>query len=197
MKYERESMVNTICRILHIGKSTYYKYKKDDLAIIRFLHSFSKEDLLEIEQTGTTKSFELAKEIRYQEYRVLDKLSNFDSIQKNMLLNILHDFYTIERALNINIDRFKFFIRINDLNKYFPEKLQNLFLEQRSTEKTESFINKLEHANQIKIRQILDFLFELNELEILVLLSDYEKILEPKNENGKMTMSFYGHISSI
>lgn len=197
MKYERESMVNTICRILHIGKSTYYKYKKDDLAIIRFLHSFSKEDLLEIEQTGTTKSFELAKEIRYQEYRVLDKLSNFDSIQKNMLLNILHDFYTIERALNINIDRFKFFIRINDLNKYFPEKLQNLFLEQRSTEKTESFINKLEHVNQIKIRQILDFLFELNELEILVLLSDYEKILEPKNENGKMTMSFYGHISSI
>ncbi len=190
-------MVNTICRILHIGKSTYYKYKKDDLPIIRFLHSFSKDELLELEQTGTTKNLKIAKEIKYQKYSVLDKLSNFDSLQKSMLLNIFHDFCKIERTLSIDVDRLKFFIRKNDLQKYFPKELQSLFLEKRSTEPTELFTQKLEEVNQMKIRQVLDFLFELNELEILILLSDYEKILDPKNENGKMTMSFSGHISSI
>ncbi|ATB68190.1 hypothetical protein SJPD1_0056 [Sulfurospirillum diekertiae] len=53
-------MVNTICRLLHIGKSTYYKYKKENYPIINFLHSFEKDDLLELEQTGRIEKLEFA-----------------------------------------------------------------------------------------------------------------------------------------
>ncbi len=54
-------MVELICKILHIGKSTYYKYKKDNYPIIEFLNSFDKQDLEELLITGKINKIELLK----------------------------------------------------------------------------------------------------------------------------------------
>ena len=51
-------MPELICKILHISKTTYYKYKKDEIPIVKFLHLFSKEELLYFLEKNYFKKFE-------------------------------------------------------------------------------------------------------------------------------------------
>ena len=54
-------MPELICKILHISKTTYYKYKKDEIPIVKFLHLFSKEELLDFLEKNYFKKFEIYK----------------------------------------------------------------------------------------------------------------------------------------
>lgn len=62
-------MPELICKILHISKTTYYKYKKNEIPIVKFLHSFSKEELIYFLGKGYFKKF--------QEYPFKNELSKY------------------------------------------------------------------------------------------------------------------------
>lgn len=51
-------MPELICKILHIGKTTYYKYLKEEYPIVTFLLSFQKSELEELLLTGKIDKFE-------------------------------------------------------------------------------------------------------------------------------------------
>ncbi len=55
-------MVELICKILHIGKTTYYRYLKENYPIIKFLNSFSKSELEDLLETGTIYKINFANE---------------------------------------------------------------------------------------------------------------------------------------
>lgn len=50
--------VEQICKILRIGKATYYRYKKSDEAILKLINYFSKEDLEELITNGKINRLE-------------------------------------------------------------------------------------------------------------------------------------------
>lgn len=56
-------MPELICKILKIGKTTYYKYLKENVPIVLFLLSFSKEELNEFLETGKMKKLEQCKHL--------------------------------------------------------------------------------------------------------------------------------------
>ncbi len=68
-------MPELICKILHIGKTTYYKYLKENYSIIKFLQTFSTAELEELEKTGRITRLEAALE-------VFEKVDNFLEIER-------------------------------------------------------------------------------------------------------------------
>lgn len=60
-------MPELICKLLHIGKTTYYKYLKEHYPIITFLTSLKKEELEELLNSGKIKKFELIKNYTYDD----------------------------------------------------------------------------------------------------------------------------------
>ena len=69
-------MPELLCRILHIGKTTYYKYVKNNYAIIQFLQQFSKEELEELEKYGNIKKIDLVKNLSYEQLYDLINTNN-------------------------------------------------------------------------------------------------------------------------
>jgi len=55
---KKTSRPELICKFLHIGKTTYYKYFKNDYSIIRFLQNFSNEELEELNSNAKLKKFD-------------------------------------------------------------------------------------------------------------------------------------------
>lgn len=51
-------MPELICKLLHIGKTTYYKYVKEGYPIITFLLSLTKEEVEELLNTSKIKKFD-------------------------------------------------------------------------------------------------------------------------------------------
>lgn len=50
-------MPELICKLLHIGKTTYYKYLKEGYPIVTFLLSLTKEEVEELLNTGKIEKF--------------------------------------------------------------------------------------------------------------------------------------------
>jgi len=68
-----------ICKILKIGLSTYYKYKKEGVKIVQFLQNFKIEELRELEQTG-------------QITRIAQTIKLYDEIIESKKIEYLHNF---------------------------------------------------------------------------------------------------------
>lgn len=113
-------MVNTICRLLHIGKSTYYKYKKENYPIINFLHMFDKDDLIELEQTGIIKKLTYTDKIlsnMLHEYKLFfNELLLLDSVKNNDITSlsdikktIIYNYFSFvgNEIQNIAAEKFK------------------------------------------------------------------------------------------
>lgn len=113
-------MPELICKILHIGKTTYYKYLKNNYPILKFLMSFSKEELEELSSTGKIRKFELIKHLTAEELeqklQVKDTSSNnteaalidhikchFDLNRGNFLQVKLESFFDLFEQINSQI----------------------------------------------------------------------------------------------
>jgi len=51
------SKTDLMCKILHIGKTTFYKFKKENYSIFKFLDQFSSSELAELAEFGEIKKF--------------------------------------------------------------------------------------------------------------------------------------------
>lgn len=164
-------MPELICKILHIGKTTYYKYLKDNVPIVLFLNSLKKEELEEFLETGQIEKFE--------------KIKNFD-LQKNKILdNFFYEYYS-RKPINRNFS--------NDIFPKF-EKYVEIEVEKRREKLNENvntktiskikYFNKydffefllkmeIEEAQKIDIIQTIS---ELKEIEFFLIMSEFENFL--------------------
>lgn len=75
-------MPELICKILHIGKTTYYKYVKEGYPIITFLLSFDKSELEELLKSGKIQKLENNKKLEryYQASKLIYLGTDFSKI---------------------------------------------------------------------------------------------------------------------
>ncbi len=94
-------MPELICKILHIGKTTYYKYLKEEYPIVTFLLSFQKSELEELLLTGKIDKFENLKNAdRYITQLYKRWLEPYDSPSFVKIV----DFYFLKFAQNYIVE---------------------------------------------------------------------------------------------
>lgn len=75
-------MVELICKILKIGKASYYRYKKANEPILNLMNCFSKDELIELKTTSKIKKLELIKDYSNSELEIALKLYLINQIEK-------------------------------------------------------------------------------------------------------------------
>ena len=118
-----------ISKILHIGLTTYYKYVKNDVKIIKFLQSFDREDLEELNERGMISSINFSLELldeisEFQKYKFLNNSKDFEKLDDYFIL-FYFDFLNelkkgIENKSNINNDIFS--------SNFYKFDFDNIFL---------------------------------------------------------------------
>ena len=114
------TMPELICKLLHIGKTTYYKYLREGYPIITFLLSFKKSELEELLESGKIQKLEkddfLQKEV-IQKNR-LKYLKSFTDMNPYGCLrnshNIFNEFYL------------SFLLRLGKLSSFYRDDFNYL-----------------------------------------------------------------------
>jgi hypothetical protein len=75
-------LVELICKILKIGKASYYRYKKANEPILNLMNCFSKDELIELKTTSKIKKLELIKDYSNSELEIALKLYLINQIEK-------------------------------------------------------------------------------------------------------------------
>ena len=164
-------MINTVCEVLKISRSAYFKYKKEERPIISLLEKyFSQEDL--------------------EEFLNTKKISKLEGTQ-NSTIFLLEDYAHF--SLSNKLEQLFNIFGIPDFTKFLPKKLflkilQDLkkedishlnakdFLLQR-LKGYETSLTKLEHPNHPKI--LYDFVEnKLAKIEVYILILNAEKYLK-------------------
>ncbi|WP_321467915.1 hypothetical protein [Halarcobacter sp.] len=176
-------MIELICKILHIGKTTYYKYLKEDYPIIKFLHSLSKEELEELLITGQLKKLEnpnnsLNKINDISEVLIDDTIFKLrDKLQHKTdgsLLNLVSGFISkglltrVVKELSSN----KKLYTITNSKDFLIDRIKN-----EDEKISEKFGKKKELLNYIE--------YNLSKLECFVLINYYEEVMNYPNYLGK------------
>lgn len=81
-------MVELICKILKIGKASYYRYKKADEPILSLIKYFSKEELLELQNNSKITRLELIKDFSNDQIEMALKYFLIEKIQKENKKNL-------------------------------------------------------------------------------------------------------------
>jgi len=178
-------MINTICNIMAISRSAYFKFKKEERPVIALLEKyFSKEELLEFLKNGKIEKFEYIKNLDFQH------IENIQS-QINTSIDLLEDYakYGLRNKIN---ELFKIF-GIPDFTMFLPKKLFIKILNDIKSENSlthengkafllqrlkgyETSISKLEHKNHPKI--LYDFVSnKLSKIEVYILIHNAEEYL--------------------
>lgn len=177
-------MINTVCNIMAISRSAYFKFKKEERPVISLIEKyFSKEELEEFLKNGKIEKFEHIKNLDFQ---------HIENIQSQYAsINLLEDFAKyglfekVDELFKIfgipNFAMFlpkKLFIKIlSDINKEESLTHENgkAFLLQR-LKGYETSISKLEHKNHPKI--LYDFVSnKLSKIEVYLLIKNVEEYL--------------------
>jgi len=164
-------MINTVCEVLKISRSAYFKYKKEERPIIALLEKyFSQEDLNEFLNTK--------------------KISKLE-VTQNSAIFLLEDYAHF--SLSNKLEQLFNIFGIPDFTKFLPKKLflkilQDLKKEDISHENAKDFLlqrlkgyetslTKLEHPNHPKI--LYDFVEnKLAKIEVYILILNAEKYLK-------------------
>jgi len=118
-----------IAKILHIGLSTYYKYVKNDVKIVKFLQSFSMEELEELNKVGMISSINFALELvdeisESQKYKILENAKDFEKLEDYFILFYFDFLCELKKATEnqSNIDDITF------SSNFYLSEFNNLFL---------------------------------------------------------------------
>ncbi|GEM_PF-3563686 len=175
-------MIELICKILHIGKTTYYKYVKESYPIIKFLHSLSKEELEELLHNGEIKRFEHTKSENNQLSEISEVVIDNTIYQlrnklqyrtDSSLLNLVSEFVSKGLLTRIvkELSKNKELYTIVNSKKYLLERIKN------EDEKLYEYFKKKNLVNYIE--------YHLSMLECYVLINHYETVLNYPNYIGK------------
>lgn len=165
--------VEQICKILRIGKATYYRYKKSNEAILKLINYFSKEDLEELITNGKINRLEpnnnvmgnndliydilidnakyTVKEKLYEvfESSMLEKIYTY--IAKNILIRVLEKLALNGKEYPINLSK-----------EYLLSEIKNVDIKFYETYKLNVLINIIEE--------------NLSNIECFVLINYYEEL---------------------
>lgn len=180
-------MINTICNIMAISRSAYFKFKKEERPVIALLEKyFSKEELEEFLHNGKIERFEQFNNMNAQH------VESFKSqLNVNTSIDLLADYakYGLNNKIN---ELFKIF-GIPDFTMFLPKKLFIKILNDIKSENSlthengkafllqrlkgyETSITKLEHKNHPKI--LYDFVSnKLSKIEVYILIHNAEEYL--------------------
>jgi hypothetical protein len=181
-------MPELICKILHIGKTTYYKYVKESYPIITFLLSLDKKELLELNTTGKIKKFELIKNMSFEDLQ--DKLNqpNIQSIQAVYVNRVLYSTFKKRSLAYLHFLLKKQNIKnSSDLYKFNIKKDQENFFKRFVSEwhhdseaNVLSFARNRDEFNECTklylTEEEINFIFQNKE----VFISSVQKMLEQK-----------------
>ena len=186
-----QTLTQVMAELLEISEKSVYRWKtKDHIKLMSFLEKyFTKEDIEEFLATGSIEKIKVLPYINQTYNDLFGDIQSLDSIQRKMLHNIIDDFFK-DKKLKKNIEEFIFFIRKNDLESYFPTKYATEQLEIVKQNYNIQNIEAIKKLDEIMneshitiIKDLLDFLFQLKELELLLLLNHYIKLTKNMKEN--------------
>ncbi len=178
-------MINTICEIMMISRSAYFKFKKENRPIIFLLEKyFSKEDLDEFLKTKSIRKYDLIKNLSNEE------ISNIEESKESLFL--LEDF--AHYSLVNKLVKFFSFFDLPDFTKHFSKKIlkqiihdvhnDHNFTRHNAKELLLSALRgyvtslkRLEHPNHPVI--LIDFINnDFSRIEAYLLVKDYEKYIK-------------------
>lgn len=157
-------MIDTVCEILKISRSAYFKYKKEGRPIISLLEQYCTQEDLE-------------------EYLQSKKISKFENHQDLLTLGLLED--SAHFSLNEKIEPLFNIFGIPDITKVIPKKIFKRILIELKYENIsheyakdsllqrlkgyETSLSKLEHENHLRI--LYDFVDKkLSKIEVYILI---------------------------
>ena len=118
-----------ISKILHIGLSTYYKYVKEDVRIVKFLQSFDINDLRELNETGMISSINFSLLIfdeisESQKYKILENSKKFEKLDNYFILFYFDFLYELKKGIEnqSNVDDITF------SSNFYMAEFDNIFL---------------------------------------------------------------------
>ncbi len=143
-------MVELICKILKIGKASYYRYKKSNEPILNLIKYFSKEELIELQNTSKIYRLELIKDFSIEQIELALKYYLIEEIQKenkqtSKLENEIEQLNQTIQNMNADIkkiskkvldeDSFSIY-EFKEEQKIAQEELQKLIREELSNNKS-------------------------------------------------------------
>lgn len=167
-------MIEEICDMLEIAKSTYFKHKKEDRLIISFMEKyFNEAELQEYLETKKIKKLDLIKDYTLEELE--NKLSSGARKVENedFLLNLvnfkMYSYFKEREGIKDKIFK-KLLDKTTTLKDVDGSKDYLLSI----IEQYETSIFKAEHSNHKKI--VLEFVKNyLSDLEVFVLINNKHK----------------------
>ena len=186
-------MPELICRILKIGKTTYYKYVKENVPIVLFLKSFSKQELEEFLKTGKFRKFE--ESIFFDNFaeKICNKffLEYYSRKRKNIFFaevvfpEFKKSFFKRTEKIKKEIRKIKEKLEKNpdqDKEKY-QHQLDVLILHLNNLSQTRYFskINLFKFIIESDFKNKENLILELeeyNDMEIYMLVMKYERFLK-------------------
>lgn len=175
-------MVELICKILHIGKTTYYRYLKENYPIIKFLNSFSKSELEDLLETGTIYKINFANEFftKLNNEFIIYIINNQGS--KALMTTIFNETNINENNLNeLVIKQYdNRLISNTDLSEFIKDPLSKellLYILDNKKEEWKPFFSSLEEES----KWLMDY-FEILQLSIekniydLIFSNEHHKI---------------------
>lgn len=172
-------MINTICKIMSISRSAYFKFKKEERPVISLLEKyFTKEELEEFLKNGQIEKCE--------------QLKHPLQTSQTTAISLLEDYAKF--GLHAKIDELFSIFGLPDFTKFLPKKLFIKILNDMQTEGIYTYENakdtllqrlkgyetsfvKLEHPNHPKI--LCTFIdTKLSKIEVYLLIKNMTTFLQ-------------------
>lgn len=155
-------MPELICKILHIGKTTYYKYLKEGYPIITFLQSMQKDELEELLKSGRVRKFDnINNTITISIISFLQKLDVLyrEGSNPDIFYNFIVYYIQHFESFNDWDDTYPWqgLNEVGELQELFYQYLVDTEVSMRELKHTSLFINQLTQADLLFLNiNILD-----------------------------------------
>ncbi len=116
-------MVELICKVLKIGKTTYYRYKKSNEPILALMKYFSNEELTELQNKSKITRLELIKNLSEEQIKIALKNYEFDKLEKEK--NETEEIKNEIKNINRNLERVMKKLDEDSFSLYEYEASQN------------------------------------------------------------------------
>jgi len=186
-------MINTICKIMTISRSGYFKFKKEKRPVVSLLETyFSEDELNEFLSTGKIRKQDLIKEYSFES--LSEQL--IENKENNKCLDLLVDnaLYTLDRKFK-NFQEYSFLVfKFKDFFKSFPINILIRIIEKIKVEedydeftakklilsKLKSYNTSLKRLEDPKhVEHMSDFIKnELSNIESFILINNMERYLK-------------------
>ncbi|NWF66179.1 MAG: hypothetical protein HXX81_01795 [Campylobacterales bacterium] len=153
-------MVKTICELLDIGRSTYYRYKKNSIPIIAFIQNYFSED--EIETFLKTKKLDKLENLHFMEQNIYLKINtNFLDLLTKKETQLLKE-YIIKVWREQKLDEFLKHIGNFEYNNSLFIKTFKEFLKSKDELEYRTILEKFQHLDSVEKFYFLKY--KLNQL---------------------------------